>query len=810
MNGAKYAVDVANLENSFASRTRSKSLRRPHPYKTFTAISTAEPRATREQRSQGRGPKPDSSDSDSDLEDLFATLMAAAPNGRVLDIISGGDPKMLLAAHPRLEPLAREAGWPSREYWGGRTRDTDPTAAKAANPQDDDQQTPENVVVQNPPQFGYPERPVFLGELQELFAGRRRAQAAEVGDTETESVSSASSDESSESAEEEEAESALEPTPMTPRSVSAQEHAGKDYESDDEDEEFVDALDGNEIVDAGNGNEIDVYNTEVAMDSDDEDDMSEGEPSVSVPTAEAEPKSSVTSEDEQNDQVLWFDAEDDEATVLSLPEEVAAALARIQDDNTAQAEAEIAEAAALAADLKNPRYLSVSAGPHAKYYLRSDGKVDRSSWTSQSRLASLSGTKPIQGTMSPTKKGTRYVQVATSNIDGGKGSTWLIRSDGVACRSGGRGVIHQEFRPQGWRPDAPEPLATASPAPSTAFSFLAPTAPSRTAAALSVHYIQVAVLDDSVFLLRSDGKVDRFLGVYRPVFSRTVAPKDFNDPDAPVRYTQVSGGPEKTSVYLLRSDGKMDRLKFFGSAEHRLSMLSSGLARVWSHMDRANTVTPRPLGKATVATLKIRQDAGSLRYERVCPGDDAVYLVRSDGAVDRTQLLGHQQSTQTMMPTVKMLRNDVRYTKVVAARTSVKEHVFKGASKSTSGSRGQLGDSPGPSRRIEYAEKLRQAPTQLYLLRSDGTVVRSHGFGFVTQEIVPQVAGTQYVDVAAAEDGAYLTRSDGVVVRTYWKKPLTGGDAGREELQTGSKAELAPAPAGSGDFRELTGNWLDY
>ena len=134
----------------------------------------------------------------------------------------------------------------------------------------------------------------------------------------------------------------------------------------------------------------------------------------------------------------------------------------------------------------------------------------------------------------------------------------------------------------------------------------------------------------------------------------------------------------------------------------------------------AGRVSPNsPIAGAPADPAAHRAGLEGVGYVAISANDSSCYLVRSDGAVDRTKSKG--KVTQQFVPAA-------------------------GANGAT-----YIGVSAGM--------------TVSYLVRSDGVVVRTRGNPNKGDEMAPP-AGAKYLAVSASNEVTYLVRSDGVLDRT--------------------------------------------
>lgn len=283
------------------------------------------------------------------------------------------------------------------------------------------------------------------------------------------------------------------------------------------------------------------------------------------------------------------------------------------------------------------RYVSASAGAEVSYLLRSDGSVDRI----RSAMGGFTKSRVCQRLRPPEK--TTYVAASA-----GVHASYLLRADGAVDRvqGGDEASVKDTITPE----DYPK-----------------------------VTYTACSNSQGPCYLLRSDGKVD----MYR-------ISKDRETLEGP--YEFLSGGTEDS--YHLKADGSVDRIYAYG---------------------KIGSTTPSPentkyIAVGTQCIMHQNQYGAGHLY--------AIYFVRADGKVDRISGPTGATTVITMEPP-----EGLTYLAV---------------------------------------SSLDQAS---YLLRSDGAVDRTTGFGKVSNTMNPP-PGHQYVHISAGQYASYFVRSDGKVDRT--------------------------------------------
>ena len=313
---------------------------------------------------------------------------------------------------------------------------------------------------------------------------------------------------------------------------------------------------------------------------------------------------------------------------------------------------------ATAAPSRGVRYTTVSAGPHVSYFTRSDGTVDRSY-----------GSGRVSSSHAPSAPGIKYIDASA-----GQFASYYLRDDGAVDRTTSHGAVSVQMNP--------------------------PPGHRFTAVESGYH---------ASYLLCSDGTVSRTKG--KGVVT-TVMRGDGDGDDA--RYIGMSAGT--FYAYLLRADGTVDRCRG---------------GKVLANMAPAGPAGPPSKGG------KGGKGGKGVRYVGVTACEACVYLVRSDGQVDRSR--GRARVHTTMAPP-----KGTRYTSV--------------------------------SRGFALASsKEQQSPPYSYLVRDDGALDRTWGSGKVQRE--PLRAGGEggrYVGASAGSRTSYFLTAEGGVARTTYSGRIDG------------------------------------
>ena len=237
-------------------------------------------------------------------------------------------------------------------------------------------------------------------------------------------------------------------------------------------------------------------------------------------------------------------------------------------------------------------YTSIASGTHSSYFVRSDGQVDR-----------LRGGSKIAQRLAPPEK-VKYVQASAGLV-----ATYILRDDGQVdrCLGGSKLEVHSTLAPQG------VPLG-------------------------SVTYVAVSNSMGPVYILRSDGKVDLYKG---GEFRQSL--------DGP--YLQLSGGTDHS--YHLKADASVDRIFSGGEAGHTFQSPADakyvavatqsvsgknqhgagGPTSVYFLRDDGKADRNGCMSSSINATM---EPPPGIKYVAASCQDTSSYLLRSDGAVDRT------------------------------------------------------------------------------------------------------------------------------------------------------------------------------
>ena len=205
------------------------------------------------------------------------------------------------------------------------------------------------------------------------------------------------------------------------------------------------------------------------------------------------------------------------------------------------------------------KYTYISSGTYASYFIRDDGKVDRTK-----------GSGKIELTMESPEKA-KYIQVVAGHI-----KSFFLRDDGIvdfssgngkidgslACKDDGVTYISMTLQSMGIVTDKTDTnpfqiYFIRSDGSADKYSTrifgqeksLIGNVKCNPTTGLDVKYISGSTSQQSTYLLRSDGAVDR-------ITSGTTVAQTMNPPPQQ-KYTTVTAG--NSASYLLRSDGKIDR-----------------------------------------------------------------------------------------------------------------------------------------------------------------------------------------------------------------------------------------------------------
>ena len=340
---------------------------------------------------------------------------------------------------------------------------------------------------------------------------------------------------------------------------------------------------------------------------------------------------------------------------------------------------------ATAAPSRGVRYTTVSAGPHVSYFTRSDGTVDRSY-----------GSGRISSTHAPAAPGIKYIDASA-----GQFASYYLRDDGAVDRTTSHGAVSVQMNP--------------------------PPGHRFTAVESGFH---------ASYLLCSDGSVSRTKG--KGVVTAVMRPSDSRGDGDDARYIGVSAGT--FFAYLLRSDGTVDRCRggkvLANMAPDNSSGAITGRSGPFLLGYRGGGFVPCKGGKGGKGG-KGDKNGNGVRYVGVTACEACVYLVRSDGQVDRSR--GRARVHTTMAPPL-----GTRYTSV--------------------------------SRGFALASsKEQQSPPYSYLVRDDGALDRTWGSGKVQRE--PLRAGGEggrYVEASAGSRTSYFLTAEGGVARTTYSGRIDG------------------------------------
>lgn len=244
-----------------------------------------------------------------------------------------------------------------------------------------------------------------------------------------------------------------------------------------------------------------------------------------------------------------------------------------------------------------------------------------------------------------------------------------------------------------------------------------------------VNYTEMDTGDNIVYLLRSDGKIDRSTGSGK--ISHRISPSgDF-------KYIYATGGA--SASYFLRSDGKIDRTTgggkisstIAGQGGAKIIGVSAGLTASYALQDDGRIL--RITGKNAAVLLPAASEGA--KYTAVSAGTDASYFLRDDGKVDRSYKAGEISHT---------ISGPMAAPYIAIATQSIGQGNGKG----------------------QYA-----APTHAYFIRSDGKVDRSKN-GEITSTIDPPGDNVKFVSASAGNNQSYLIADDG---KAYRIGPTAGG-----------------------------------
>lgn len=244
-----------------------------------------------------------------------------------------------------------------------------------------------------------------------------------------------------------------------------------------------------------------------------------------------------------------------------------------------------------------------------------------------------------------------------------------------------------------------------------------------------VKYIGVSANETGVYLVRTDGIVDRSTGSGK--VTQMMRPEGLH------RFVSVSAGYHAT--YVLRSDGTVMRStgsgKFKGVSSEirppagmRYVSVSSGYYA--SYFVRSDGKVDRTKGRGKIESELAPDNWPNVKYVTVSAGFEATYLVRDDGKIDRFMRKG---SIRTIAP-------EKEGTKYVYVGDQLQRTTSNGQSASVYGN------------------------MATYFIRDDGVAVRTVTKGDVSKTYDPP-AGVRYISATSGTDVSYLVRSDGKLAR---------------------------------------------
>jgi hypothetical protein len=286
---------------------------------------------------------------------------------------------------------------------------------------------------------------------------------------------------------------------------------------------------------------------------------------------------------------------------------------------------------------KTAGYVAISSGVHASYFVRSDGSVDR--FKGGAIVARITPAKGM------------YVMASA-----GLHATYLLRDDGIIDRTKGGAAISESIAPAE-HPKITYVAVSNSMGPCYALRSDGMVDLLRSGEVASTlektgPYEQVAGGTDASYLLKADGSVDK-------VFAFGKVNHNFPCPEG-TAYVTVStqgisakndkGGGGATSVYFIRTDGKVDRVHVMRSVVHTTMEPPAGLRYTAvscqdtsSYLLRSDGAVDRTTGGGKVSNTMNPPPGGA--YTAVSAGQMASYFLRSDGKVDRTTGWGKVSST---------------------------------------------------------------------------------------------------------------------------------------------------------------------
>lgn len=287
------------------------------------------------------------------------------------------------------------------------------------------------------------------------------------------------------------------------------------------------------------------------------------------------------------------------------------------------------------------QYVAISSGVSASYFVRSDGAVDR------------------------FHRGVITERIACENAkyiaaSAGVCATYLLRDDGVIDRTSS-GVVSDSLAPT----DHPK-----------------------------ISYVAVSNSAGPCYALRSDGMVD-LLRHGKVESAMETGP-----------YKQIAGGTDAS--YHLKADGSVDKIFAFGKVSHTF---------------------PCPSGTQYVA---VSSQGVSAKNDKGGGGATSVYFIRADGKVDRAHVI------RTVIDTTMEPPDGLQYTAISCQDTSSYLLRSDGAVDRTTGG-GKISNTMNPPPGGAYVA-VSAGQWASYFLRSDGRVDRTTGWGKVSQTISPDVA----------------------------------------------------------------------
>jgi len=290
-------------------------------------------------------------------------------------------------------------------------------------------------------------------------------------------------------------------------------------------------------------------------------------------------------------------------------------------------------------------YVSASAGAHASYFVRSDGSIDR-----------LKGGSAVSQRV-PPPEGTKYIAASA-----GLHASYFLREDGAVDRTTGGQV---------------DKIETISPAAQGSMKDLF---------AGKAKYVAVSNSMGPCYLLRSDGKVDC---VRSGEVNQTL--------DNP--YVQIAGGTDCS--YHLKEDGSVDK--------------------IWAK-GQVQCTFPGPYVAVATQGIGAKNDKGG-------GGATSIYFIKADGSVDRASIWASKVETTMVPPT------GVKYTAVSCQDTASYLLRSDGAIDRTTGG-GKVSNTmnPPPGGTYVYISAGQWAS---YFVRSDGKIDRTTGGGRISATIDP-------------------------------------------------------------------------